>query len=110
MNIKSVASNLIPFEVKSARRKRAEASSDRDPNARQEGNQGQTPKRNLSDEEILAAIQFLKGLKGIKDNNLTVRLEKREGTVNVFIEDMSGKVVRRIPEAELSQLTKNASD
>ena len=108
MNVKSVANNLMPFEIKNLKANRkAEASSERDANARQEGQQGQTPRRNLSEEELQAALNHLKNIKGIKDNNLTVRLERLNGIVNVYVEDMTGKVIRRIPEAELSQLTQS---
>lgn len=108
MNIKSIGSALPPFEIRNIdKNKRTEGSADRDPHPDQ-GRGDETPKRHLSDEEIQAAVEHLKQIPGVKDNNLTVRLVKENGIVVVFIEDPSGKIIRRIPEAELSTLNKIA--
>jgi uncharacterized FlaG/YvyC family protein len=106
MNIKSIANNIIPFEIKKSERNnsKTEASSDRDANGKREDEQKRAPRRNLSDDELKAALKFLKELKGVKDNNLNVRLARENGIPVVFIEDQKGKVVRRIPETELSLL------
>lgn len=106
MNIKSVGNPLQPFEIRKADKdKRAEASADRDP-TQDQGRGGESPRRNLSDEELSAAVEHLKQIPGVKDNNLNVRLSRENGIPVVFIEDGTGKVVRRIPEAELSTLNK----
>src|SRR5690606_14153923 len=84
---------------------RTEGSADREPN--QGGDKGdESPKRHLSDQELQQAIDHLKQLAGVKENNLTVRLVRENDIVLVFIEDPTGKIIRRIPEAELSTLTK----
>ncbi|MEQ1876362.1 MAG: flagellar protein FlaG [Bdellovibrionia bacterium] len=106
MNIKSVGNPLQPFEIRNVdKNKRTEASSDRDP-TQDQSRGGDTPERNLSEEELQAAVEHLKQIPGIKDNNLTVRLARENGVPVVFIEDPLGKVVRRIPESELATLSK----
>ncbi len=105
MNIKSVANNLIPFDVKRITRdQKAEASSDRDGNGKREEENKKEPRRNLSEEELQAAVAHLKELKGVKDHNLNVRLVRQNGVPVALVEDGNGKVVRRIPETELSLL------
>lgn len=105
MNIKSLTNSLFPTEIKSIQReKKLESTSDREPQNQQDGSeQGQ---RNLSQEELLNAVDYLKNLDGVKNNNLLVRLQQENGINIVFIEDMNGKIIRRIPESELSFLTR----
>ncbi|MGE3972891.1 MAG: flagellar protein FlaG [Bdellovibrionales bacterium] len=105
MNIKSVAHNILPLEITKIRRSQSEKAGDRDPNAQSDGGGGDATKRHLSEEEIQKAIAHLKELKGVKDNNLQIRLHKKDGITIVFVEDHLGKVIRRIPEAELYHLT-----
>ncbi len=105
MNIKSIANNLLPFDIKKVGRDpKTQASADRDGNGKREDTPKKTPRRNLSKEELENAIKYLKELKGIKDNNLNVRLVLQNGIPVVLVEDHLGKVVRRIPETELSML------
>lgn len=110
MDIKSVLRSSWPFNVQSAEKvdKRALTSgtADRDANGQSQQEQ-QKPKRNLSPEELQEAVAYLEALDGVKLNNLKVRLVTEGGINVVHIEDQSGKVVRRIPEAELSALTQN---
>jgi uncharacterized FlaG/YvyC family protein len=98
---------LIPFDVKKITRTRAEASSDRDADGKRENSPKKQPRRNLSEEELNNAIKHLKELKGVKDHNLNVRLARENGVPVALIEDHKGKVVRRIPETELSMLDTN---
>lgn len=108
MNIKSIASQLLPFDIKKINREtKTQASSERDPSGKREDSPKKAPRRNLSDEELQAAVNFLKELKGVKDNNLNVRLVRQNNIPIVLIEDQTGKVVRRIPETELSLLEIN---
>jgi uncharacterized FlaG/YvyC family protein len=107
MNIKSTIRAILPSTVQATRdlvRARTGESADRDPNGQQPG-QEQEKKRELTPEQIKEAIQYLENLPGVKDNHLTVRLDMSDGTAVVFIEDPTGKVVRRIPQSELGSLT-----
>ncbi len=110
MDIKSVLRSSWPFNVQAApkvdkRAVTAEAG-DRDGNGQSQKEEEKT-KRNLSPDEMKEAIAYLEGLDGVKLNNLKVKLVVADGVSVVYIEDQSGKVVRRIPAAELSLLTKN---
>jgi uncharacterized FlaG/YvyC family protein len=117
MDVKHSVRNLIPLaNVSVSELKRREtvtgetkASSDRDGDGREFANGGGTPERGLSREEILEAIELLSKLPGVLENGLTVRLSENDGIPVVYIEDRTGKVVRRIPESELSQVKARAS-
>lgn len=104
MNIKSVTGPVLPQEIKQVERKAKDASADREPTPQGDG--GQREHHKMSDEEVQQALEFLKNLKGIKDNNLNIRLETKDGTLVVYIEDYTGKIIRRIPETELWFLTR----
>ncbi len=110
MDIKSVLRSSWPFNVQAPakvdKRTVTAETGDRDGNG-QSQKEEQKPKRNLSPEELKEAIVYLEGLEGVKMNNLKVRLAVADGVSVVYIEDQLGKVVRRIPEAELSVLTQN---
>ncbi len=110
MDIKSVLRNSWPFNVQASakvdKRARTSETGDRDGNGQSQAEQ-EKPKRNLSPEELKEAVIYLEGLDGVKLNNLKVRLVSLDGVSVVYIEDQLGKVVRRIPESELSLLTKN---
>lgn len=110
MNIKGLVNNVIPFAVKKKEEPKTQSAFDADND--KEGNgqsseEGDRRRRNLTPEEIADAIAFLQNMSGIKENGLTVRAENSDGVTVVFIEDRDGKVVRRIPEADLSLLTGN---
>jgi uncharacterized FlaG/YvyC family protein len=111
MDIKGVARNLIPLvsvraaqEAKAARSK-TDANNDRDGNGQASGEEQRKTK--LSPEELTDAIKYLEELPGVKENNLTVRADLSSGTAVVYVQDRDGKVVRRIAESELWQLTSN---
>lgn len=107
MDIKGVFRNVIPFvgrtdEAKA--RQKTDANNDREGNGQAATGGEDQRRRQLTDEEIANAIKYLEGLAGVKDNNLTVRAETKDGITVVYVQDRDGKVVRRIPESELSLL------
>jgi uncharacterized FlaG/YvyC family protein len=107
MNIKGIVSNLIPVDfLKKPDRKRTQGATDRDP---QQGGAGDAPpeQHRFTDEELESAMKLLKELPGIKENNLQFRVERNDKRVVVFLEDYTGKVIRRIPDTELWVLLKN---
>ncbi len=106
MNIKSVTGPLIPQDLKKVESRARDTSADRDPTP--QNGDGKQDNHKMSDDELENALNFLKNLKGVKDNNLHLRVEKNDGTIVVFIEDISGKVIRRIPENDLWHLTRDA--
>lgn len=118
MDIKGIVRNVNPFGTKAAEAKASEiseaakAGSKTDANNDREGNgqaatSGEEDRRKPTPEEIADAVKYLEALPGIKDNQLQVRLVTNDDVSVVFIEDRFGKIVRRIPETELRQLTSN---
>jgi uncharacterized FlaG/YvyC family protein len=106
MNIKALTQQIAPLEVAKTRKDaRSEKASDREPDGSANSGGDREQKRHLSPEELEKAIAHLKELKGVKDNNLSIRLFQKNGVTIVFVEDHLGKVIRRIPESELHQLT-----
>jgi uncharacterized FlaG/YvyC family protein len=110
MDIKGIARNIIPLSTVT-KKDDAKAKSKLDTDNEKEGNgqaEGENQKRRqLTPEQVQDAIQYLENLPGVKENNLSIRLVAENGITVVFIEDRDGKVVRRIPEAELYALTHN---
>lgn len=104
MNIKSVTGPTLPQEIKKIERRAQDSSADRD--AQSEGGDGQQERRKLSEEEIKQAIEILKNVQGIKDNNLVIRLDHHDDTFTVYVEDYHGKVIRRLSETDLWHLTR----
>lgn len=112
MDIKNIVRTVIPLgvsgtqEAKHARVK-TEDTADREGNGQSAG-QEQEKRRNLTQEELDEAIKYLEALPGVKDNGLNVRLERNaDGIPSILVVDRLGKVVRRIPESEISVLTAN---
>ncbi len=57
MNIRTIANNLLPFEIKKVDRDpKTEASAERDGNGKREESPKKEPRRNLSQEELDAAF------------------------------------------------------
>lgn len=110
MDVKNIFHGILPIlpnpVSETERRARiqgeARASADRDPNTPHEDRHGEEPRRNLSEEELQDAVKYLQSVPGVKDHGLIIRLEKSSGIPVVYVEDPTGKVVRRIPESELS--------
>ena len=55
----------------------------------------------MNEERIKKAIEHLRSLDVVRDNNLSVELMEIERKRFVVLADPNGKVVRRIPEVEL---------
>lgn len=113
MDIKGIARNLIPLsptraqEAKDAANTRSKTDANNDREGNGQASSEEQKRRKLSPEEIQDAVKYLEGLAGVKDNGLSVRLSEADGVVVVYVEDRSGKVVRRIPESDLANLTSN---
>ncbi len=111
MNIKGVVGNLIAVDFLKRTDKKstgqAKEAMDRDP---QQGGGGQEPEQHrFNDAELEEALKFLKENPGFKNNNLQLRVEKNQGRVIVFVEDYTGKVIRRISDTELWAMVKSKS-
>lgn len=112
MDVKHAVRSILPFsQGKVSETKLRESiqgdgttSADRDPNGQQQP-EGDHSRRNLSEDEIKEAIAILESFPGVKENGLKFTLLKNsEGIPVVHVEDRMGKIIRRIAEAELSQV------
>lgn len=118
MDIKGIVRNVIPFGLDGTKESKArsktelksDASGEREGNGQAATGGEEQKRRPMTPEELEEAIKYFEGLPGFKDSQLRVRLESRDGVNVVYIEDANGKVVRRIPEAELRQLTSNREE
>ena len=108
MDLKGIGKpiNLPPVinREKVERSNTTEKSTDRDANGQASYGGGEQHQQPMSDEQYKKALEHLRGLQAVKDNNLevvdTVINEKRF----VLLRELSGKVIRRIPEQELWSL------
>lgn len=109
MDVKGLVRNIIPLAPQAAKEARksvkTDNATDRDPNGQSSQGGDQGPRRQFTQEELEEAVKRIEALPGFKDNGLRARLAQAEGVSVVYIEDAFGKVVRRIPEAELGALT-----
>jgi uncharacterized FlaG/YvyC family protein len=101
MNIKGIKS-AITYDLQKIKEqsKRSTETTDRDANGQMPFGSEQQKKK-FTEEDIKAAVEKMKKFEGIKSNNLNVRFEQVENIYVVYVEDMTGKVVRRIPESDL---------
>lgn len=109
MDIKSVIRQIVPLTGKAQAPDKPTTTvetSDRDANG-QSPNHGDERNRHLTKEQIEEAVKFLENLDGVKNNGLKIRVETSNEVTVVYIEDRDGKVVRRIPSAELSLLNRD---
>ncbi len=109
MDIKSVR-NVInstlttaKLDVEKKTQIRSGESTERDANGQMFG-QGKQDQRELSQEEREKIVAHVKTINGVKDNNLNVRLQAIDNKFFVLIEDIKGKVIRRINIQDLAHL------
>ena len=100
MNIKGVNNNKV-FEIERLKEKKSEQSSDRDPNGQYFSDEQK--KKKFTEEEVVKIVKKIESLEGIKVNHLKVRFEKSNEIFVIYVEDMTGKRVRRIPESDFYQ-------
>lgn len=106
MDIKNVLNAILPIGVnpksKVEKTIKTDSTTDRDANGQMGyDQQGEKEKPPMTDEQLKKAMDHLKNLAVVKDHNLSVVLTELEGKKFVLIKEPSGKVVRRIAEAEL---------
>lgn len=108
MNIKGLGiQNIFTAEQVSRTENREKLryadTTDRDANGRREqGGQDEGPP---TEEHVQKAIEYLKNHPGVKDNNLVVKRLQVDSKVVLVIEDLQGKVVRRIPDNQIRALS-----
>jgi uncharacterized FlaG/YvyC family protein len=109
MNIRGLTGIFSPLVYKAREKIAGNASADRDAHGEQ-GQQNSERRRNLSQEELEKAVAFLVENPGVKSNNLNVRLDQTGVAPVILILDASGKVIRRIPEADISLMDSSKAE
>lgn len=116
MDVKNAVRNLIPFangkvsetKLRDAVSGDTKSSADRDADGKRQ-QEDAPPAQAMTDAEIQEAIVILESFPGVKDSGLVFKFERDEnGIPSVKVIDRDGKVVRRIAEAELSQVKARA--
>ena len=114
MDIKNISRNILSLPNAGLKetadvgpKVKTENTGEREGNGQSAGEE-QRKRRNLTTEEIDEAVTCLAALPGVKDNLLTVRVERNaEGIPSILIADRTGKTVRRIPESDITLVTAN---
>jgi hypothetical protein len=109
MNIKGLTPSFVSLDprVRTDAKEdvRMKNSGERDADGRRQ-NPEPEQKRHLSEEELESAIAILKANAGVVAHSLVVRVEAQGDHRVVYIEDLTGKVIRRLSEAELWTVTR----
>ena len=99
MNIKTISIPMQPTEAKKTEPKKDvrsdEASSDRDADGRRQ-QEGRGEKHEFTDAEKLEALKLLKGLPGVTENNLQIKMDYNNEVLFYLITDLKGNRVRRL--------------
>jgi len=106
MDIKNALNQVIPIGVRTKgpvqKSIKSESTTDRDANGQQAfGDQQEQHREPMTEEQLKAALEHLQGLAAVKDHGLSVELIEQSGKKFVLLKEASGKVIRRIHEAEL---------
>lgn len=103
MNIKNVLNSIVDIagvkKEKLDHKTTLDASGERDTNLGY--GQEEASQHKMTEEEVEQVLNHLRQIDGVKSNNLQVRAEKKDERYVIFIEDGTGKTVRRIPESEM---------
>lgn len=112
MSIKGIgAAQILPFDVVKTDTRKTRNTADRDPQQNLGQGSEELPKRHkFTDDEIQEIIAYLKELKGVKENNLQIRVERNGDRVVLFVEDIFGKVISRLPDTALMGLLNRPKD
>lgn len=83
---------------------KSDSTTDREGNGQMPFGEGEQHREPMSDEQMEKAIEHLKAIAVVKENNLEVELVVQNEKRFILLKELSGKVIRRIPEAELWSL------
>lgn len=108
MDIKNVLNAVIPLSLrakdKAEKAIKSDSTTDRDGNGQMPFGQGEQQREPMTDDQLKKAIEHIQSLAVVKDHGLLVELVLQEDKKFVILKEPSGKVVRRIREAELWSL------
>ncbi|MBX3021087.1 MAG: hypothetical protein KF799_05365 [Bdellovibrionales bacterium] len=109
MNIKGL-NNFTPVSGLDSKQRvegaRTQNTGDRDGNGRREQAEPEL-KRHLGQQEFDDCIKALGEMPGLKANNLSIKVEVESDVRIVLIIDPTGKIVRRLSEAQLWSATRD---
>ncbi len=112
MNIKGLLGNMITAPIrngdgssvkKAEKTIKSDESHDRDPSGQQFSNQ-EKEKGPMSDEQFEQALELMKNLPSVKEQNWKVETHVESGKKFILVKDNLGSVIRRIPEMDLWSL------
>ena len=109
MNIKSVhTAPVLSIEPQQTveGNVRAQASTDRDANGRQQQSESEL-KRHLSQQDFDDALKALEANPGLKANHLTIKVEQHADARVILVLDPQGAIVRRLSESQLWLATRD---
>ncbi len=106
MDIKNALNAILPPALKKAapaeKAIKAGNTTDRDANGQMGYDQQKQEHREpMTEEQLKKALEHLKALPAVKEHNLTVELTEIQGKRFVLLKEADGKILRKIPEAEL---------
>jgi uncharacterized FlaG/YvyC family protein len=108
MDIKTALNAILPLSQQKAKLSvdksiKAGNTTDRDANGQTSYDQNQQQQQHppMTDEQLEKALKHLKEFPAIKEHNLSLEVIEHEGKRVVLLKEPSGKILRRIPEAEL---------
>lgn len=108
MDVKGILNNIIPLNLRAKDKVeksiKADSTTDRDANGQSSAGSQEQKREPMSEEQLEKSMQHLRGLAVVKENNLSVELLELEGKRFVLLKEPNGKIIRRIPEAELWDL------
>lgn len=108
MDIKNALNAVLPLSLRSKdkieKSIKSDSTTDRDANGQMPQGGGQQDRGPMSEEQMKKALEHLRSMSAVKDHNLTVELTEQNGQRVVLVKEPSGKVLRRIQEAELWSL------
>ena len=109
MDIKGALNSILPRTVRmkdpTDRTIKSGNTTDRDANG-QAGYQQQQQEQHppMSEEQFKKALEHVKNIPAVKEHQLSVESVEQDGKRFILLKEISGKIVRRIPEAELWSL------
>jgi hypothetical protein len=105
MDVKSAINSILPPQAKPInpvdRTIKSENAEERDGNGQEQYSRQQQDRDSMSEEEFQKALETLKSFPAIKEHNLQIEVITQESSRFVLLKEASGKLVRKISEAEL---------
>lgn len=108
MDIKNALNAVIPLSLRAKDKVektiKSDSTTERDGNGQMPFGQEQQQREPMTEEQLKKAIEHIRALSVVKDHGLLVELIQLESKRFILLKEPSGKIVRRIHEAELWSL------